>query len=356
MVIRSYAEMVQDGLPAHDALRRNTQAIMEAAERAASLTGQMLAFSRKQLVSPVLLNLNGIIEETAKMLKRLIGEDIEFQVRLPKSLWPITADLDQIVQILMNLSVNARDAMPQGGTLAIETENVVVEQTSLDRRREVPPGKYVCLSVTDSGSGIDPAIQEQIFEPFFTTKEAGKGTGLGLATVYGVVKQNGGYVWVESKVGQGARFTIYLPKAEGTISPEAVSGNEARYTGTGTLLLAEDEPALREAIGGYLRSLGYTVLETGSGKEALAAASQHGRNIDLLLTDLVMPKMSGRELSQALSSLRPELKTIYMSGYSDDAVLQHGIHEPAAFLRKPFSLGTLARKVQASLARVEENL
>ncbi len=354
MIIQSYTEMLQDCLADDNPLRRNTQEVLKASSRAASLTRQMLAFSRKQILSPVALDLTAVIYETAKMLKRLIGEDIDFQVRSAESLWTVKADSDQMVQVLMNLCVNARDAMPQGGTLTVATGNVTMEEGSLGRQEYVPLGDYVWLSVTDTGIGISKETQGRIFDPFFTTKEVGKGTGLGLATVYGIVKQSGGYVWVESELGHGACFTIYLPRVKQAITPEMPAHAEAQPRGTETILVAEDEQALREAICDYLRSLGYTVLATGSGKEALSVASHHDEHIDLLITDVVMPGMSGRELSQMLGSLRPDLKRIFMSGYSDDAVLRHGIHVMgAAFLQKPFSLGTLARKVRDTLGRTE---
>jgi two-component system cell cycle sensor histidine kinase/response regulator CckA len=354
MVIQSYAEMLQDSLPAHDVQRKNTREIMKAAERAGSLTGQMLAFSRKQITSPVVLDLNAVIDETAKMLKRLIGEDIEFRIDSAESLWTIEADSDQIVQVLMNLCVNGRDAMPQGGTLTIATGNVTIDEGSIAGRPYVSPGDYVMLSVTDTGMGIKKDLQEQIFDPFFTTKEVGKGTGLGLAMVYGIVKQSGGYVWVDSEPGQGACFTIYLPRVQAAIVPFMSAKAEARPRGTETILVAEDEEALREAICGFLRSLEYTVFAASTGHQALSIASQHEGHIDLLITDVVMPKMSGRELSQILESLRPNLKTIYMSGYTDDAVLRHGIQDvDAIFLQKPFGLDTLARKVRDMLERTE---
>jgi len=354
MVIQSYAEILQESLPARDTLRKNTQEIMKAADRAAGLTRQMLAFSRKQILSPVVLDLNSVIDETAKMLRRVIGEDIEFHVSPAESLWPIMADSDQIVQVVMNLCVNARDAMPRGGTLTVATGNVTVGEGGVGKPEYVLPGDYAKLSVTDTGAGIDKELQAQIFEPFYTTKEVGKGTGLGLSTVYGIVKQSGGYVWVDSELGQGSCFTIYLPRVEQAIAPDMLAKAEEPSRGNETLLVAEDEEALREAVCDYLSSLGYTVLAAGSGLEALSAASQHEGHIDLLITDLVMPKMSGRELSQMLGSLRPDLKTIYMSGYSDNSIMRHDIQEMGAtFLQKPFSLGTIARKVRETLGHSE---
>jgi two-component system, cell cycle sensor histidine kinase and response regulator CckA len=353
MVIQSYTEMLQDSIPAHNPLRKNTLEIMKAAERAASLTRQMLAFSRTQIITPVVLDLNAVVNETAKMLKRLIGEDIEFRVDSAQSLWAIEADSDQMVQVLMNLCLNSRDAMPQGGTLTITTENVALEEERIGGKPYLPPGQYVRLSVTDTGAGISKELHERIFEPFFTTKEVGKGTGLGLAMVYGIVKQSGGQVWVDSERGQGACFTIYMPKVMGAITPDVSAKAEARPRGTETLLVVEDEESLREAICDYLRSLGYTVFAASSGQQALLVAGKQ-EHIDLLVTDVVMPKMSGRELSQVLERLRPGLKTIHMSGYTDDAVLRHGIHEFGThFLQKPFSLGTLARKVRDTLGPTE---
>jgi len=350
MVIQSYTEMLQESLPLDDTLQKNTQEIMKATKRAISLTGQMLAFSRKQIISPATLDLNVVINETAKMLKRLIGEDIEFLVDAAESLWPIEADPDQIGQVLMNLCVNSRDAMPQGGTLTIRTGNVTVGEESIASAPYVTPGEYVELSVTDSGTGISKKEQNNVFEPFYTTKEVGKGTGLGLSTVYGIVKQSGGFVWVDGELREGARFIIYLPRAKAAIVSDRSTKADAHQRGTETLLVAEDEEALREAMCGYLRSLGYTVFAADSGQQALLLASKHDEHIDLLISDVVMPKMSGRELSEMLGGLRSDLKTIYMSGYTDDAVLRHGIHEKAAnFLQKPFSLAVLARKVRDAL-------
>ncbi len=358
MVIQSYAELLQDKLPAQDTLRRNTEAIMKAVNRAASLTRQMLAFSRKQVLSPVVLDLNAVIDETAKMLRRLIGEDIEFRVSSAASIWAVEADPDQIVQVLMNLCVNARDAMAQGGMLTITTGNVTVAEADVSRRQFVVPGNYVWLSVADTGIGISRELQEHIFEPFFTTKEVGKGTGLGLATVYGIVKQSGGYVWVESEPGHGSCFTIYLPRVKQAVAPAMATEAEELIRGSETILVAEDEAALREGMCEYLGSVGYTVLAADSGKEAMSLAVEHQGHIDLLLTDLVMPAMSGKELSEKLRCLLPGLKTIYMSGYADDKLSRHGIQETGAgamFLQKPFSLGTLARKVRDALEKVVEH-
>ena len=350
MVIQSYTEMLQDSLSADNRLRRNTHEILKAATRAVALTRQMLAFSRKQLLSPTVLDLNAVVEDAAKMLKRLIGADIEFRVIAARSPWAIEADSDQIVQVLMNLCVNARDAMPQGGTLTITTSNIVVGGNGVEKHAYVPAGEYVMLTVADTGTGISEDLQTRIFDPFFTTKEVGKGTGLGLSTVYGIVKQSGGYVWVDSEPGQGACFTICLPRTKRTANPEMLAKSEARPQGRGRILVAEDEGALREAVCDYLSGLGYTVFGAGSGQEALSLASEEEKKIDLLLTDLVMPKMSGSELSQHLGKLRPGLKTIYMSGYADEARMRQSVPETnASVLQKPFSLGTLARKVREAL-------
>jgi CheY-like chemotaxis protein len=352
MVIQSYTEMMQDDLPPENVMRKNTGQVLKAAQRAANLTRQMLAFSRKQILSPVVLDLNAVIGDTAQMLKRLIGEDIEFRVVSAGSLWAIAADPDQIVQVVMNLCVNARDAMAQGGTLTISTENASSMEMHMGGHFYVTPGEYVKLSVADTGVGISQEMQEHIFEPFFTTKEVGKGTGLGLATVYGIVKQSGGYIWVESEPGHGTRFTIYLPRVQQAAAPEIASPSETRPRGNETILVAEDEQALRDAMCDYLRTLGYTVLAASDGPHALTLAAGHEGPIDLLISDVVMPRMSGRELSEALTRLRPTLRTIFMSGYTDDAVLRHGVKKiGAAFIQKPFRLGTLAHEVRTMLGR-----
>jgi PAS domain S-box-containing protein len=346
MVIQSYTEMLQDSLPENDSLRNNTEQVLKAADRGASLTKQLLAFSRKQVLSPAVLDLNAVVGEGAEMLKRLIGENIELRVNSAESLGAVRADPNQLAQVLVNLCVNARDAMPQGGTLTIETRNFTMNEHLLGKYPYVRLGNYVLLSVSDTGTGISRDVQEQMFEPFFTTKERGKGTGLGLPTVFGIVKQSGGYVWVDSELGQGASFTICLPRVKGVLDSDTPAKPEYRQRGTGTILVAEDEDALRDAMRDYLRSLGYTVLAASSGPNALSVASQYEGHIDLLITDVVMPKMNGGELSQALGSLRPHLKTMYMSGYTDDAAVRYCVREEGvAFLQKPFSLAALARKV-----------
>jgi PAS domain S-box-containing protein len=346
MVISSYAELVGIQLPDNDSLQKNLQAIRKATDRASSLTGQMLAFSRKQILSPVVVDLSILVEETAKMIRRLIGEDIELIVSTSGSVWPVEADADQIVQVVMNLCVNARDAMPTGGTLDIATRNVTVSNPDASVPPYVAAGDYVVLSVTDSGTGITAKVQEHMFEPFFTTKEVGKGTGLGLAMVYGIVRQSNGYVWADNVPGRGACFKVYLPRTAKAMAT-SLHQPETSDRGDETLLLVEDEDALRDALASFLRKLGYTVLTADSGHDALLKAKNHGAKLNLLITDVVMPKMSGRELSQQMESLFPDLKTIYMSGYTDDSLVRHGVKEAgSAFIQKPFNLESLAHKVR----------
>lgn len=353
MVIRSYTELMEEDMAANEPQRRNTRAIMKAADRAASLTGQMLAFSRKQVLSPVTLDLNAAINDCVRMLRRVIGEDIELHVNL-NSTWTVRADQDQISQVLMNLSVNARDAMPEGGRLTIETSDVTTDDVLIRKYHYILPGDYAVFSVTDSGTGITREVQEHMFEPFFTTKSVGKGTGLGLSTVYGIIKQSGGHLIVESEPGHGACFTIYLPRIHEEIAPSGTMNFERLQRGTETILIVEDEDSLRESLCEFLIGLGYTILSANSGSQALSVSSQFERPIHLLISDVIMPKMSGRELSQMLTSLRPDIKTIFMSGYTDDAIVRHGVQqEGVAFLQKPFSLATLVRRVREVLGTPE---
>jgi PAS domain S-box-containing protein len=352
MVIGCYAEMVHNELPRDHISRKRTAQILEASRRAASLTAQLLAFSRKQIVSSAIIDLNQVVGETTTMLRRMVGEDIDLRFSGAPALWAIKADPDQIVQVLMNLCVNSRDAMPLGGELTIATSNVTLHDDAQHRlgALKIPAGEYVALTVSDTGLGISKEVQERMFEPFFTTKEVGKGTGLGLSTVYGIVQQSGGSITVESELGKGASFRIYLPKAAGEGASSKETEPDGVEEGTETLLLVEDEDALRATISNFLRSRGYTVLEARSGDHALRAASDFEGTIDLLLTDVVMPRMGGRELSEILQSSHPNMKQIFMSGYTDDAVVRYGIRDAGVmFLQKPFSMTTLAKRVREAL-------
>jgi two-component system NtrC family sensor kinase len=350
-VIIGYSELLEGAVEPKGPLGKNVGEIKKAARRAASLTRQLLAFSRKQVLEPKVLNLNSVVSETDKMLQRLLGEDIEIVTRLDPALGQVKVDQGQIEQVIMNLLVNARDAMPQGGRLTIETSNVDLDEAFAQQHPPAKPGRYVRLTVSDSGTGMDAETQAHIFEPFFTTKEFGRGTGLGLATVYGVVKQSEGYIWVSSELGHGATFQIHLPRvalaAEQTApSPEAAPG--AR--GTETILLVEDEDALRELARVLLEDAGYLVLEANNGARALEIAGRTNGVIDLLLADVVMPAMSGPTLAEKLSPLKPEMKVLFMSGYPDDKIVNHGVlAEGTVLLQKPFSRDSLLSKVRELL-------
>ncbi len=327
--------------------RRQIEQIKTAGERAAALTGQLLAFSRRQVLQPRVLDLNEVVSEIETMLRRLIGEDIEFVMHLaPDRAW-VQADATQLGQVLMNLAVNARDAMPQGGRLEIETATVELGKPYPGRHVTVPPGAYVMLAVSDTGTGMDAETCERLFEPFFTTKGEGKGTGLGLSTVYGIVEQSEGYVWAESEPGQGTTFTVYLPQVEAPAGVESVASADAPAagSGSGTVLLVEDEDIARAAIEEMLLSAGYRVLTARDGEEALARFDEGDDAIDLVMTDVVMPKMSGTELAEALRERRPALPVLYTSGYVV-GVVSHSLLADAAFIQKPFSLDALRRKLR----------
>jgi len=351
-VIRGYSELVLSRLPAGDPSKRELEEVKKAADRAAGLTGQLLAFSRRQFVATKIVDVNALVANMDGMLRRLLGEDIiELCSELDPDLGSIKADPGQIEQIVMNLAVNARDAMPTGGRLTVETRNVSIRKKLLRDMLVLEKGEYVLLAVKDTGHGMDEETQSHIFEPFFTTKGKGKGTGLGLSTVYGIVKQSGGVIGVESKVGSGTTFKIYFPRVDGTAengvvdvpSGESVQGRE-------TILLVEDEPAVRGLVHETLRLQGYTVLEARHGIEALLAGTKHLGTIHLLLTDVVMPQMSGPEVAEKLCSLRPDMKGLYMSGYPDHPVFsQGGIKRDTAFLQKPFTPTALAEKVREVL-------
>ena len=350
-VILGRTDILLHPLKPDDPMRRGIELIQRTAGRAADLTRQLLAFSRKQVLEPVVLDLSAVTADMKDMLGRLIGEDIALLVNPTPGLGRVKADRGQIEQVIMNLAVNARDAMPQGGRLIIELENVELDAEYVRRHVGARAGLHVMLSVGDSGVGIPREIQAQIFEPFFTTKEQGKGTGLGLATVYGIVKQSGGYIEVDSEPGRGTTFRIYLPRVD-TTTPVADRASRPSNAagGTETVLLVEDEEGVRELARDILRSSGYTVLEARSGSEALLISERHQGPLDLLLTDVVMPRMSGRELAERLGPLRPELSVLYMSGYTDDAVIRHGVlGAGTAFLQKPFTPATLVQRVRETL-------
>ena len=335
-----------------ESLRKQIEEIKKAGQRSASLTRQLLAFSRKQVIKPEVLNINAVINDTEKMLKRMIGEDIEFQTSLEPELWKVHMDSGQIDQMIMNMVVNSRDAMPQGGKLIVETTNVDLDKNYLSEHGiEGTPGHYVMLAISDTGSGINKETQEHIFEPFFTTKEVGKGTGLGLSTVYGIAKQNNGFIWVYSEPGHGTTFKIYLPKVkEGTESEEKERTPVSDLNGSETVLVVEDDDRLRNLTRKILERYGYSVLEAENGEDALRVSEAHDGPIDLMLTDVVMPKMGGKQVAERLQPLYSQIKVIYMSGYTDNAIVHHGVLAPGLnFLEKPFTPEGLARKVREVL-------
>ncbi|HWP85069.1 MAG TPA: response regulator [Terriglobia bacterium] len=350
-VVLGYSQLLMERLGSEEAVRKPAMMIHEAATRAAALTRQLLAFSRKQVLEPRVLDLNAAVRELTQMLRALLGEDIEIVLSLEPALGKVKADPAQIDQILMNLAVNARDAMPHGGKLTLATANTELDQGYASQHAGVQPGPYVMLAVSDTGIGMDKETQAHIFEPFFTTKEPGKGTGLGLAMVYGIVKQSGGNIWVYSEVGRGTTFKIYLPRldaavpaaAEETLPPAVLTGSE-------TILVAEDEAMLRELARELLAGAGYTVLEAANGEQAIEVCQGHSGPVHLLMTDAVMPRMSGLELARRIRALRPGVTVLYVSGYADEAILRDGLMEPgAAFLQKPFSREALLRKLRETL-------
>ena len=361
MVVKGHAEMLAERLanvPAEQAAssRHNVEQIQQAAERAAALTRQLLAFSRMQVLQPRILDLNDAVAGMIQMVSRVIGENIELAFLPGGKLGCVKADPTQMEQVVLNLVVNARDAMPDGGRLTIETSNVELDREYVAQHAVVEPGPYVMLTVSDTGTGMDEATQARIFEPFFTTKGQGRGTGLGLATVYGVVKQSGGYIWVYSELGHGTTFKVYLPlvrnEAEKAAPEKTVSGPAP---GTETILFVEDEESVRELVSEYLLARGYRVLEASDGLQALDLAEKHKGAIQLLITDVVMPRLSGRELATRLAAKRPGMKVLYISGYTDDSIFRHGVLEGGmAFLQKPFNLKSIAQKVREVLDGVPE--
>jgi len=353
MVISGYSEFLLERLGAEPHLRGPAQEIASAAERASSLTRQLLAFSRKQMLTPRIVNLNDVATENLKMLTRMIGEDIDLVMVPGKSLWPIRADAGQIDQVIVNLAVNARDAMPSGGKLTIETNNVTLDEDYARFHAPLRPGDYVMVAISDTGAGMDSETQSHIFEPFFTTKGT-RGTGLGLSTVYGIVKQSGGYIWVYSEVGKGTTFKIYLPRVASTGETAAQVAAPVEYRkvepGTETILLVEDEANLRYLARQYLEKQGYKVIEAADGAVAMQIAVAHEAVIHLLLTDVIMPGMNGRELAQRIAEIRPNVKILYMSGYTENVIGHNGMLDAGVrLLQKPFNLRDLKSKVREVL-------
>ena len=349
--IMGYGSLLRGRLRPEDPALRDTEEILRAAERAAGLTRQLLAFSRQQVLEPKVIDLNAVVTGLDKMLRRLIGEDIDLVTAPAPGLAHIKADPGQLEQVLMNLAVNARDAMPEGGKLTIETANVDLDEGYAQARVDLKPGRYVMLAVSDTGCGMGAEVRARMFEPFFTTKERGRGTGLGLSTVHGIVKQSEGHIEVYSEVGHGTTFKIYLPRVEGALDsalrPDVLPvGTE----GTETILLVEDEDVIRRVVSQSLGLRGYTVIEAGDGSEAIAVCDRLGQSIDLLITDVVMPLMNGPDLAQRIAAIRPHLKVLFMSGYTDRALIHQGLRRAGtAFIQKPFTPDALAQKVREIL-------
>jgi signal transduction histidine kinase len=350
-VVLSYTGLILSDLKSDDPLRADIEEIKKAGERAADLTRQLLTFSRQQVVLPKVIDLNHIIAGMEKMLGRLLGADVEMTLLPATRLGKVKADPGQVEQILMNLVVNARDAMPRGGKITVQTNNTELDQHYASEHLGVAPGPYVMLAVTDTGIGMDKETQAQVFEPFFTTKEKGKGTGLGLSIVFGIVKQSGGHIWVYSEPGKGTTFKVYLPRTDA--KPDAIPSQPPPAEGgrgSETILLVEDDEQVRAVARGILRRRGYTVLEAPGAGEALLVVEQYGAKIQLLVTDVVLPRMNGPQLVERIRMSRPSIKVLFMSGYTDEAIIQHGILDSdVTFLQKPITPDSLCRKVREAL-------
>jgi len=350
MVISGYTEVVLGQMDEAHPMQAKARAIQQASDRATMLTRQLLAFSRKQMLELKVVEVNTIVEDMERLLRPLIGENVELTAKLAPDAGRTRADAGQLEQVLMNLVVNSKDAMPQGGRIMMETRSVALDESHRGEQTFIRPGSYVMLSVSDNGLGMDKETQSRIFEPFFTTKEKGKGTGLGLSTVYGIVKQSGGYILVQSEVGRGTTFNIYLPRVQEAVETHgAAPAARAADGGTETVLLVEDEESVRQLVRETLEARGYHVLEAENGQAGLTAVAAHSGAIDLLITDVVMPEMGGHELAERLLKERPGIKVIYLSGYTEEALVEGNIDAGKAFLQKPFTLQTLSRKVREVL-------
>jgi len=351
-IIMGYSDLLLERVSLPDGMRSPVKEIEKAADQAASLTRQLLAFTRKQVLQPHIVDLNSLLTNVDKMLRRMIGKNIELVTHLPSGLGRVNADPGQIEQVITNLAVHARDAMPQGGQLTLEAANVELDSSYASSQESVLPGHYVMIAVSDTGIGMDAETRARVFQPFFTAKQRGEGMGLALATLYGIVRQSEGHIWVYSEPGKGTTFKVYLPRidqAVEVIAPTQVPVDELSR-GSETILLAEDEEAVCSLVRGVLESRGYDVLETKGANDALEIGERHKKHIHLLLTDVVMPQMSGRELAEHLAPLHPETKVLYMSGYADHAVVQHGLLDPGTvFLQKPFTPDALTLKVREVL-------
>jgi CheY-like chemotaxis protein len=345
--IMSYSELILADLPVDAPQRADMTEIVKAAEKATALTRELLAFSRQQVLRPMRVDLNATVEGLQKMIKRLVGGDVSLTLRLDPILWNVTADPTEIERVIMNLVINARDAMPNGGHLVIETTNVEVDDEYAGSHPEVVPGAYAMISVADDGTGMTREVRDKIFEPFFTTKEKGKGTGLGLPSVYGIVKQSGGFVWVYSEIGKGTTFKIYLPRAEGDGVERVQTPTRNRAVGSETILLVEDDAEVRQVATRILRRNGYRVLEAGNGAEALRVAESQPEPVDLIVTDLVMPEMGETELAEKIRETQPDARILFTSGYAENAVVRQSLLQAGeAFIEKPFTPAKLANKAR----------
>jgi CheY-like chemotaxis protein len=352
-VILGYASFIERRAEPGSADERDVTAIREAGERASRLTRQLLSFARREVVRPTVLDLTGVVLEMEQLLRRTIGEHVVLETSLAPDLWPIMADDGQLEQVLINLAVNARDAMPQGGTLTLDTENIDVDAAYAQARPGLGPGRYVRLRVSDTGVGMEPDVAARAFEPFFTTKPKGQGTGLGLATIHGIVTQAGGHVQIYSEPGLGTTFTVLLPATEAAVPEQPAKDHDRTPGGGETILVVEDEPAMLEVTRRILDANGYTVLTAGSGTEALRLAADHDGPIDLLLTDVVMPYMLGKEVAERIGALRPDIRVLFMSGYAQNVIGPLGdLADGRQIIDKPFTEAALLARLQSLLAGV----